>query len=61
MIQTMDKYSGVGDVKIEGIDVIAVRYKTIVDATMKKAYDILDHRKGEVGRTHVFGLIFILI
>ena len=48
MIETMEKYSGVGNVRIEGIDVIAVRYKTIVDATMKKSYDILDHRKGEV-------------
>ena len=48
MINTMESYSGLGDVKIEGIEVIAVRYKTIVDQTRKKTYDILDHRKGEV-------------
>ena len=48
MINTMDAYSNLGDVKIEGIETIAVRYKTIVDATKKKNYDILDHRKGDV-------------
>lgn len=31
--------------KIEGIDVIAVRYKTMVDTFRKKNYDVLDHRK----------------
>ena len=48
MINTMDAYAGLGDVRIEGIETIAVRYKTVVDATKKKNYDILDHRKGEV-------------
>ena len=47
MISTMEAYSKLGDVRIEGIDAIAVRYKTLVDATRKKNYDILDHRKTE--------------
>lgn len=48
MINTMNGYANIGNVRIEGIDTIAVRYKTIVEATKKKNYDILDHRKGEV-------------
>ena len=48
IINTMDAYSGLGEVRIEGIETIAVRYKSVVDATKKKSYDILDHRKGEV-------------
>ncbi|XP_074645893.1 dynein axonemal heavy chain 5-like [Tubulanus polymorphus] len=47
MIHTMDKYSGVVDLKIEGIETLVVRYKTVVEATKKKTYDILDHRKSE--------------
>ena len=50
MITTMDGYANIGNVRIEGIDTIAVRYKTIVEATKKKNYDILDHRKGEVSK-----------
>ena len=45
MINTMDAYSGLADVRIEGIETIVVRYKTVVEATKKKSYDILDHRK----------------
>jgi dynein heavy chain len=48
MINTMDSYSGLPDVKIEGIDTIVVRYKTVCDGAKKKNYDILDHRKSEV-------------
>lgn len=47
MINTIDAYSGLSDVRIEGIDTIVVRYKTIVDSTKKKNYDILDHRKND--------------
>ena len=47
MINTMDAYSGIADVRIEGIEVLAIRYKTVVEATRKKNYDILDHRKGD--------------
>jgi dynein heavy chain len=44
----MEMFSGLGDVKIEGIDIITVKFKTICDAAKKKNYDILDHRKAEV-------------
>ena len=47
MINTMDAYGGISDVRIEGIETIAVRYKTLVEATKKKTYNILDHRKGD--------------
>lgn len=48
MMNTMEMFSGLGEVKIEGIDVIVVKYKTIVDNAKKKTYDILDHRKADV-------------
>lgn len=48
MVNTMEMFSSLHMVKIEGIDTIAVKYKTIVDATKKKNYNILDHRKTEV-------------
>ena len=48
MIHTIEMFAGLPDIKIEGIDTITVRYKTIVDSSKKKNYDILDHRKGEV-------------
>jgi hypothetical protein len=44
----MEAYSGLPDVRIEGIEPIAVRYKNLVEAAKKKNYDILDHRKHEV-------------
>ena len=52
MITTMQAYSGIGDVRIEGIEIIAVRYKTIVEGVRKKQYDILDHRKGDFDIDH---------
>lgn len=48
MVNTMEQFSGLVNIKIEGIDTIVVRYKTIVETTKKKNYDILDHRKGDV-------------
>ena len=48
MINTIEMFSGLGDVKIEGIEVIAVKYKNICEQAKKKNYDILDHRKAEV-------------
>ena len=48
MINTIEMFSGLGNVKIEGIEVIAVKYKTVVEQAKKKNYDILDHRKAEV-------------
>lgn len=48
MMNTIEMFSGLGDVKIEGIEVIAVKYKNICEQAKKKNYDILDHRKAEV-------------
>ena len=59
MIYTIEMFAGLPDIKIEGIDTISVRYKTIVDSTKKKSYDILDHRKGEVSAHTLFVLIKI--
>ena len=59
MIHTIEMFAGLPDIKIEGIDTISVRYKTIVDSTKKKNYDILDHRKGEVSAHILFVLIKI--
>lgn len=69
MVNTMEMFSGLHTVKIEGIDTIAVKYKTIVDATKKKNYNILDHRKAEVmtgeiiqsssGRLNAVFLLFV--
>ncbi|XP_021362874.1 dynein heavy chain 5, axonemal-like isoform X1 [Mizuhopecten yessoensis] len=47
MVNTMEMFSGLNDVKIEGIENTVIKYKTIVDQTKKKNYDVLDHRKGE--------------
>lgn len=48
MLNTMEDFAGIGNVRIEGIDAIIVKYRTIVESAKKKNYDILDHRKGEV-------------
>jgi hypothetical protein len=48
MIATMDAYAGLPDVRIEGIEPVAVRYKNLVEAAKKKSYDVLDHRKQDV-------------
>ena len=61
MLNTMEAYSGLADVRIEGIEVIAVRYKTIVDGTKKKNYDILDHRKPEVSCRNLALVVAILL
>lgn len=48
LVNTMESLSGLADVKIEGIDSLAIRFQGIVATHKKKSYDILDHRKGEV-------------
>ncbi|XP_070190341.1 dynein axonemal heavy chain 5-like isoform X2 [Littorina saxatilis] len=53
MINTIEMFAGLPDIKIEGIDVISVRYKTIVDSSKKKNYDLLDHRKGEFDQDYL--------
>lgn len=57
MVNTMEMFSSLHTVKIEGIDTIAVKYKTIVDATKKKNYNILDHRKTEVMTREIIQLV----
>lgn len=47
MIDTMTAFSGLQEIKIEGIESIVARYKTIVESVKKRNYDILDHRKME--------------
>ncbi|XP_064627182.1 dynein axonemal heavy chain 5-like isoform X2 [Lineus longissimus] len=53
MINTMESYSNLPDVKIEGIDTMVVRFKTICESAKKKNYDILDHRKTEFDQDFV--------
>lgn len=48
MVNTMEMFFSFYTVKIEGIDIIAVKYKTIVDVIKKKNYNIFDYRKIEV-------------
>ncbi len=47
VITTIDSLSSLNTVKLEGIEPIAVKYKTIVENIKKKNYDVLDHRKIE--------------
>lgn len=48
MVNTMEMFFSFYTVKIEGIDIIVVKYKTIVDVIKKKNYNIFDYRKIEV-------------
>ena len=48
MVNTMESMSSLGEVKIEGIDSIFIRFQGITATYKKKSYDVLDHRKGEV-------------
>lgn len=48
MVTTFDKYAGIGDVKMEGIEEIAESYRVMVETIKKKTYDVLDFRRSEV-------------
>lgn len=48
VITIIESLSSLNTVKIEGLDAIIVKYKTIVETIKKKSYDILDHRKPDV-------------
>ena len=48
MARTMSGYSGLLNLRVDGIDKLVVRYKNLVDSAKKRNYDILDHRKQEV-------------
>ncbi|XP_066028864.1 dynein axonemal heavy chain 5 isoform X2 [Pocillopora verrucosa] len=47
MLNTMETFAGVNNIKIEGMETMIVRYNSIVTSVKKKGYDLLDHRKGE--------------
>ena len=47
VITTIESLSSLNTVKLEGLEPIAVKYKTIVENIKKKSYDVLDHRKVE--------------
>ena len=61
IINTIEMFSGLSEVKIDGIDVICVKYKTIVENAKKKNYDFLDHRKAEVFLTFLCWLVTFTI
>jgi len=50
MTSTVEAFSGLEAVRIEGLETIVLQYKRLVNTTKKKNYDILDHRKHEVKR-----------
>ena len=48
MLSTMEAFAGLEDARIEGLDGVVLQYRSLVDTTKKKNYDILDLRKQEV-------------
>ncbi|XP_034534414.1 dynein heavy chain 5, axonemal [Notolabrus celidotus] len=47
MASTLESLAALQNMKVEGVDKIYTRYKTIVSTTKSRTYDILDHRKLE--------------
>ena len=45
LLNSVEKYSGLADCKIEGMEPIAAKFQHILGTIKKKPYDILDHRK----------------
>ncbi|CAF0945608.1 unnamed protein product [Adineta steineri] len=45
VLNTIDSLSGLQNIRVEGLEPIVVKYRSVVDAIKKKSYDILDHRK----------------
>ena len=45
MLNTIEKYSALNTVKLEGFDPLVTKYKVIVTTMQKKGYDFLDQRK----------------
>ncbi|CAF1413331.1 unnamed protein product, partial [Adineta ricciae] len=45
VLNTIDSLSGLQNIRVEGLEPIVVKYRSVVDAIKKKNYDILDHRK----------------
>lgn len=47
MITIVQTYSALGNSTIEGIDIMAIKFKNIYQGVKKKQYDILDPRRTE--------------
>ncbi|CAF0752391.1 unnamed protein product [Didymodactylos carnosus] len=45
VLNTIESLSGLQNIRVEGLEPIVVKYKSVVDAIKKKTYDLLDHRK----------------
>jgi dynein heavy chain len=62
VLNTIESLSGLQNIRVEGLEPIVVKYKSVVDAIKKKSYDLLDHRKPDVRNLYKnisFTLIFI--
>ena len=57
VITTIESLSCLSNIKLEGLESITVKYKTIVETIKKKNYDILDHRKSDVSRLRFYYLL----
>ncbi|KAM6900105.1 dynein axonemal heavy chain 5 [Xenentodon cancila] len=47
MVSTLESLASLQKIKVEGVEKIFARYRTLVNVTKSKTYDILDHRKLE--------------
>ena len=48
VLDTIESLSGLQNIRVEGLEPIVVKYRSVVDAIKKKSYDLLDHRKPDV-------------
>jgi len=48
MATTLEDFSALQFMKVEGVEKISMRYQTIVSTIKSKTYNVLDHRKLEV-------------
>lgn len=48
VLNTIESLSGLQNIRVEGLEPIVVKYRSVVDAIKKKSYDMLDHRKPDV-------------
>lgn len=47
MYLTMDGFSGLANLRVDGIEVINTKYKNLCESAKKRNYDVLDYRKQE--------------
>jgi hypothetical protein len=50
VLNTIESLSGLQNIRVEGLEPIVVKYRSVVDAIKKKSYDLLDHRKPDVNK-----------